>query len=109
MFKAAVFCGSKFDARAWNPGKYVTGLAMFGEVKIDFRQAQLEPGVTHVTCVNIFGVTQLRVPEGIPVNMNGVSLFGSTRDDGTEREAENRDHILEINYFNVFGATNIIK
>ncbi len=109
MFKAAVFCGSDFDERTWKPGKRVTCLAVFGEVKMDFRQAQLEPGVTRVICVNVFGATRLRIPEGIPVNMSGVSLFGRTRDAGAEGEAAKSDHTLEIACFNVFGTTAIIK
>ncbi len=107
MFKAAVFCGSNVEKWTWKPGKWVTCLAVFGAVKMDFRQAQLEPGVTRVICVNVFGATRLRVPEGIPVNMSGVSLFGRTRDARDEGEDAKNDHALEIACFNIFGTTAI--
>lgn len=109
MFKIAVFCGSNFEKNTWKPGKRATCLAVFGVVKMDFQPAQLEPGVTHVICVNVFGVTRIRVPEGIPVNMSGVSLFGRTKDDRNEGETPNSDHTLEISCFNVFSFTAIIN
>ena len=109
MFKVAVFSGSDFDNRTWRPGKHVTSLSVFCTIKIDFRQAQLEPGVTNVICFNVFGNTRLRVPEGMPVTLSGVSLFGRTRDKRDEGEDAKNDHALEIAYFNVFGATAIIN
>jgi hypothetical protein len=109
MFKIAIFCGSNFEKRTWKPGKRTTCLAVFGAIKMDFRQAQLEPGVTQVICVNVFGSTQLRVPEGIPVNTSGVSIFGKTMDDGADGEAAKSDHSLEIACVNVFGTTAIIN
>ena len=109
MFKAAVFCGSNFEKRTWKPGKRVTCLAVFGTVKMDFRQAQLEPGITRIICVNVFDTTRLRVPEGIPINMSGVSLFGRTKDAGSEGEAAKSDHTLDIACFNVFGTAAIIN
>ena len=111
MFAAGVFFVSNAGKRTWKPGKRVTCLAVFGMVNIDFRQAQLEPGGTRVVCYNIFGATRLRVPEGIPLKMSGVSLFGGTWDGGagSEGEAAASDHTLEVTRFNVFGATVITK
>jgi hypothetical protein len=109
MFKIAVFCGSNFEKSIWKPGKRATCLAVFGMVKMDFQQAQLEPGVTHVICVNVFGVTRLRVAEGIPVNVSGVSLFGRTKDDRDEGDIPKSNHTLGIACFNVFGATAIFN
>ena len=109
MFKASVFSGSNFEKRSWKPGNQITCLAVFGSVKMDFQQAQLEQSVTHVRCITIFGNIQLRVPKSITINMSGVSLFGKTRDKGTEVGAAKSDHILEIDSFNVFGTTDIIN
>ncbi len=107
MFKAAVFCSSDFEKRSWKPWKQTTCLAVFGIVKMDFKQAQLGPGVTRVICFTVFGNIQLRVPENITVNMSGLSLFGRTRDADIVGEASKGDHTLEIAVFNVFGTTNI--
>lgn len=109
MLKAAIFCESNFEKRTWKPGEWITSLAVFGAVKMDFRQAQLEPGVTRVICVNVFGATRIQVPEDIPVNMSGVSIFGRTEDAGAEGKATKSDHTLDIACFNVFGATAIIN
>jgi len=109
LFKIAVFCGTDFEKKSWKPGKRSTCLALFGLVKIDFKQAQLEADVTHVFCVNIFGVTRVAVPEEMAVNMSGISIFGRTKDDRKDGDAPKRDSSLEIASFNVFGATVIFN
>ena len=58
MFKAAVFCESNFENRTWKPDEKVMCVAIFGAMNIDFRQAQLEPGVTRIICINVFGATR---------------------------------------------------
>ena len=109
MFKVAVFCESNFENRTWKPGERVMCVAVFGSMKMDFRQAQLETGATHVICINIFGATRFRVPEDIPVNTSGISIFGKTKDSGAAVKAAKSDHLLDIACFNIFGTTTIIN
>ena len=109
MFKAAVFCESNFENRTWKPDEKVMCVAIFGAMKIDFRQAQLEPGVTRIICINGFGATRFRVPEDILLNTSGISIFGKTKDAGTKVKSDENDHLLDIASFNIFGTTTIIN
>lgn len=76
MFTAALFGGTKVGNRPWRPGKRLWALTAFGGLEMDFRQAQLEEGTTHMTCVTLFGGTKLRVPRGLPVTVGGLTLLG---------------------------------
>ena len=109
MFVVGVFSASNVGRRPWQPGKRVWSVALFGAVNMDFHQAQLEEASTRITCFNLFAATRLRVPENIPVNMSGLSLFGATtvKSRGDEESSMSSEHALNITRFNIFGATAV--
>jgi len=46
MRNTAILGASKLGKGPWRPGKKVTAIALLGGCEIDFREAELEEGVT---------------------------------------------------------------
>ena len=76
MKSIAIFGGSKLGQRPWRPGKKVLAIAIFGGSEIDFRQAELEDGVTHVVAFSFLGGNKFIVPDDLPTTLSGFSILG---------------------------------
>jgi hypothetical protein len=74
----AVF-GDTSRAGAWYPPDRLIAIAGFGNVKLDFRDADLPAGPTEIRPFAVFGNVEVIVPRHIDVELNGVSLFGSIK------------------------------
>lgn len=72
----AVF-GDSARSGAWLPPDELRAVAGFGNVRLDFREADLPPGPTEIRAFAVFGNVELLVPRGLDVELSGVSLFGS--------------------------------
>ncbi len=77
MRASAILGASKLGKGPWRPGKKVTAIAFMGGCEIDFREAELEDGVTEVSVTSILGDVDIVVNPDIPVTMSGLSLLGS--------------------------------
>jgi hypothetical protein len=73
----AILGASKLGKGSWRPGKKVTAIAFMGGCEIDFRQAELEDGVTEVSATSILGDVNIVVNPDIPVTISGLSILGS--------------------------------
>lgn len=60
----------------WEPAERVEALSVFGEVKLDFREANLYEGVTEIQCMSIFGTVHILAPAHVLVDANGSGIFG---------------------------------
>jgi|GEM_PF-916318 len=72
----AILGASKLGKGSWRPGKKVTAIAILGGCEIDFRQAELDDGVTEVKAISILGDVNIVVNPDMPVRMSGLSLLG---------------------------------
>ena len=68
--------GPNQRAGYWEPAERVEALSLFGEVKLDFREANLYEGVTEVQCTSIFGSVRILAPAHVVVDANGAGIFG---------------------------------
>jgi hypothetical protein len=106
MKNIAIFSASKLGKGPWRPGKKVWSIAIFGGSELDFRQAELEQGVTYVVAFLLFGGSKAIVPQGMPVTLGGFSLFGG-RDDKRSQAKElspTSAKGLHINVISIFGG-----
>lgn len=72
----AVF-GSEEIAGRWVVPDRVVVTALFGEVKLDLREALLQRRTVRVQATAVCGSVKLLVPEGVEVRMSGPVLIGN--------------------------------
>ncbi len=111
MKSMAIFSGSKLGEQPWRPGKKILSVAIFGASSIDFRQADLEEGVTELTTVSIFGASKAIVPKGLPVTLSGFSFFGGKQAKCSQNQvkATASTKELHINATSIFGAFEVTE
>jgi class 3 adenylate cyclase len=75
----AIMGGTAARGRWRAPGR-ITALAFWGHVKVDLRQAVIDERVVEVTAWAIMGSVEVVVPDGIPVELDGMVLMGGSSD-----------------------------
>lgn len=100
----AVF-GSEVRRGRWSLPERVSGLAVFGECRIDLCDATLHARVTVIDARAFFGSVEILVPDGVHVRMTGMSIFGSSS--CTVRAAPPGAPVLEIRGHAVFGEVSV--
>jgi DUF1707 SHOCT-like domain/Cell wall-active antibiotics response LiaF, C-terminal len=80
-FTISIFGGADRKGR-WRVARRHWVISMFGGSDLDLRQASLEGGEATISIVDLFGGTDLYVPEGIEVDFNGVGVFGGADEHG---------------------------
>ncbi|HLR85987.1 MAG TPA: LiaF domain-containing protein, partial [Nocardioidaceae bacterium] len=66
----------------------VVACSGFGDLDLDLRNASMDPSGTAITVLAGFGNVDLYVPEGVNVEVVGVSLFGHCRDFGRDPDRQ---------------------
>ncbi len=61
----------------WSPPEETRAVAGFGDVMLDFTQAELPSGVTEVDAYAVFGKVEIRVPASLEVELSGLALLGN--------------------------------
>ena len=109
MKSVAIFSGSKIGRSPWRPGRKVWSIAICGGSEIDFRQAELEEGITQVTAFSLFGANKIIVPQDMPVTLSGFSLFGAKELKRTQaKEATPTSaKALHVNATSIFGDCKV--
>jgi class 3 adenylate cyclase len=75
----AIMGGTAARGRWRAPGR-ITAFAFWGSVKVDLRQAVIDERVVEVTAWAIMGGVDVVVPDGIPVELDGMVLMGGSSD-----------------------------
>jgi len=73
----AVFAGTERKGR-WRVGSRIQTLAVFGGLRLDLREAVLESQVVEISGFWCFGGLDIKVPEGVEVRNEVVSIFGGS-------------------------------
>jgi hypothetical protein len=60
----------------WRPARRSVAVAVMGGVDLDLREASLPPDVLEITAVAVMGGIEITVPEGVAVELHGLSLLG---------------------------------
>ena len=61
---------------------WTSAVAVFADVDLDLREAVIEKPSTGVTVVAVFGNVDVYVPEGVDVDVGGITIFGHRREWG---------------------------
>jgi class 3 adenylate cyclase len=71
----AIMCGSRARGR-WRAPREVSAFAFWGSVCIDLRHAVIDGPSVDISACAIMGGVEVIVPEGIPVELDGMVLMG---------------------------------
>lgn len=93
---------------AWAPAQNLYVTTIMGGALLDFRQAQLNPGVTNVFVLAIMGGVEVIVPPGLRVESNGIGIMGGF-DHAADREpaVTETGPILRISGAAIMGGVEI--
>jgi predicted membrane protein len=78
MYRTVVFGDTTIGREAWRPDRHNAVTVVFGDARIDFRQAELGE-VTNLRVVSVFGDTKVIIPEGLAVDLKGVTVLGDRK------------------------------
>ncbi|MGC9961764.1 MAG: DUF1707 domain-containing protein [Acidimicrobiales bacterium] len=83
-----------------------TVASVFADIDLDLREASIESVQTSVHVVAIFGNVDVYVPEGIDVDVSGLTIFGHRRDWG--RDVATSDFpTVHIRALGLFGTVDV--
>lgn len=92
----------------WTPARRHLSVALMGGAFLDFREAVLQPGVTHVHCFTMWGGIEVAVPEGIDVEVSGLAIMGGL--ERAEQQTESTDPrrpVLHIHAFALMAGIEV--
>jgi hypothetical protein len=73
---ALALLGGNSRKGVWSPPRKLNAVAVMGGVELDFRDARLPPGETHVVAVAVMGGVEIIVPPGLAVTVRGLGILG---------------------------------
>lgn len=111
MKNVSIFGGSKIGQRPWRPGKNVWSLAFFGGCDMDFRQAELDEGITKITVISILGGHKIIVPQDLSVSLSGFSLLGGREMKRSQAKVitQASAKTLQINAISILGGVEVTE
>lgn len=68
--------GGNTRAGSWVPARKILSYAFWGGAELDFREAQLQPGLTEIIAIGIMGGVDIIVPPEVGVEVGGFALMG---------------------------------
>ncbi len=93
---------------AWVVPRRLRVWSVFGGSDIDFRDAQLAPGVHEVKLFTLMGGTNIIVPPGLHVQVDGSGIMGGFDDDlGTPTPPDPNKPILRITGVAIMGGVDV--
>lgn len=101
----AIFSSSKRNG-LWTPARHLELISAFGSTTLDFRKARLNPGVTKITAISVFGLVDIIVPPGVNIETSGVGIFGNF-ESSPEQSLSKQAPTLQIEGVSVFGSVTI--
>ncbi len=93
---------------AWTPASKVRAVAVMGGTELDFREAELPPGITEVTPVAIMGGVDIVVPPDLAVVCDGIGVMGGFEAVDRAPRADQPDQpILKITGLALMGGVSV--
>jgi hypothetical protein len=92
----------------WRPGRNVYVTAFMGGACLDFREANLDAGVTEVYVLAIMGGVEIIVPPGLRVESNGIGIMGGFDHGGPgTASSDPRAPVLRVSGLAMMGGVEI--
>jgi hypothetical protein len=82
-------------------------VSLFGNVDFDLRQATLEGDVITIFAVAAFAALDVYVPEGVEVDLHGLTVFGHKDAQGSDVEPLPGTPLVRIYAFGIFAGMDV--
>lgn len=92
---------------SWGPPENLYVVAVMGGTLLDFREAQLGPGVTTVNVLALMGGVEIIVPPGLRVESHGIGIMGGFGHATQRAEAAEDGPVLRITGAAIMGGVEI--
>jgi hypothetical protein len=88
----------------WRAEGTVSSIAVFGDVELDLRQAAVPTGHAEVKATAPFGDIEVIVPDGVSVELTGLSVFGRKKVDVRRPASTASAPVVRVHAVSVFGS-----
>jgi DUF1707 SHOCT-like domain/Cell wall-active antibiotics response LiaF, C-terminal len=88
----------------WRAQGTVSPMSLFGDIELDLRQAAVPTGEIEVKAVAPFGDIEVIVPDGISVELTGLSVFGRKKVDVRRSVLVGSAPVVRVRAVTVFGS-----
>jgi hypothetical protein len=105
-FSIAIFSGVERKGR-WRVPRRSFALSLFGGADLDLRHAEIDSETVTIYVVDIFGGTDVYVPEGIDLDVGSFALFGGVDEHGPDRPAPVGAPLVRVRVLALFGGTDV--
>lgn len=105
-FTVSIFGGMDRKGR-WRSAANHWVISVFGGSDLDFRDASIEGAESTVLVFDMFGGTDLYVPEGVDVDFSGFGIFGGSTEHGHDVPPRAGAPTLRVRAFSLFGGTDL--
>lgn len=92
---------------SWSPAQTTRALAVMGGVELDFREAVLPPGDTHVHAISLMGSVEITVPPGVRVETDGFAVMGAFEEQTDDASPADDAPVIRITGFAFMGAVEV--
>jgi hypothetical protein len=91
----------------WRVPQKMVVLSLMGGCDLDLRQAQIEHGEVTITIFSVMGGTDVYVPEGIEVDIGGLTIMGGTDEHGHDAPPRPGTPLIRVRAFTLMGGTDV--
>jgi class 3 adenylate cyclase len=102
----AIMCGARARGR-WRAPPRVSAFAFWGHVTLDLRHALIEGPVVDVWAWAIMGGVDVVVPEGIPVELDGLVVMGGTSNRARTTAPVPRAPVVRVHARGLWGGVSV--
>jgi hypothetical protein len=101
--------GSTSQRGRWRMPARVRCLAVFGETMLDLRQASTSEHEVTIEALSVFGGVDVIVPEGVDVELTGVSIFGSKEMRVAQVPVLPGTPLVRVRAITLFGGVTVVS
>jgi class 3 adenylate cyclase len=104
-FTGVLFSDTERTGR-WRLPRFSLAVVVFGNADLDLRQAELHGDAVSLTAFVLFGNIDVYVPEGVELDLGGLSVFGHLREHGREVPPAKGTPLVQVRIFSFVGTAD---
>lgn len=91
----------------WRVARRSVSLVAWGDLDLDLRHAQIESEAVTLVLLVLFGNADVYVPEGVEVDVGGLTVLGHRHDWGRDVPGRPDAPLVRVRIFSLFGTADV--